>query len=92
MFFLTLDLRSDNGKNKGQRTKQMILEKALVCFGKKGFDGATLFELAKAAKTHKPLIIHYFKSIENLQVEALQFAARVGREFTVNFLETEKKT
>ena len=69
-------------ETKGQRTKRHILEKSLQCFVKHGFEGASLNELAKASKTHKPLIIHYFGSIKNLQFEVLQFAASTGTEFT----------
>jgi AcrR family transcriptional regulator len=78
-------------KAKGKKTKQMILEKSLQCFVKRGFEGASLFELAKSCNTHKPLIIHYYSTIENLQLEVLKFVAITGREFTMSFLASEQK-
>jgi len=55
-----------NTLTKGQRTRQRIIEAGFICFGRKGFQSATLDEVAKLSKTQRPAIIKYFGSKSGL--------------------------
>ncbi|HAP42855.1 MAG: hypothetical protein A2087_00120 [Spirochaetes bacterium GWD1_61_31] len=47
-------------------SKQRILEAAARIFAEKGFDGARVDEIAKAAQVNKALIYYYFKSKDEI--------------------------
>jgi AcrR family transcriptional regulator len=49
-----------------ERTRRRILEAARREFGKKGFDGARVGEIARQAGVNKGLIFYYFQSKEEL--------------------------
>ncbi|PGS51958.1 TetR/AcrR family transcriptional regulator [Bacillus sp. AFS041924] len=48
--------------NKGERTKQLILEKSKQLFAKNGYDGTTINQIAKESKISEATIYKYFKS------------------------------
>ena len=48
-----------------------IVERAAELFAKKGFDGASLSDLARACKTSKSLLYHYFPSKEDILFEVM---------------------
>jgi AcrR family transcriptional regulator len=52
--------------------RQAIVEKAALLYAKKGFDGASLADLARACKTSKSLIYHYFPSKEDILFEVME--------------------
>ena len=54
------------GNQRGEDTRQRILETALVLFGAEGFDGASTRELAERAGVNLPAIQYYFGSKEGL--------------------------
>ena len=54
-----------------ERTKQRILDAAAKEFVQKGFDGATLFDIAQRARVSKQLIHHHFRSKDNLFQDVL---------------------
>ncbi len=47
-------------------TKERIEEKAIAIFSEKGYDAASMRELAEASGVTKPVIYYYFNSKENL--------------------------
>lgn len=47
-------------------TERRILEAAIAVFGKKGFDGARIDEIAKTSGVNKAMIYYYFDSKEKL--------------------------
>lgn len=53
-------------------TKERILKAAEKEFAAKGFDGARLSTIAKAADVQQALIHHYFEDKENLRAEVLR--------------------
>jgi len=53
-------------------TKRRILEAAAAEFAKKGFDGARLGTIARAADVQQALIHHYFVDKERLHTEVVQ--------------------
>jgi AcrR family transcriptional regulator len=52
--------------------RQAIVEKAAQLYAKKGFDGASLADLARACKVSKSLIYHYFPSKEDILFEVME--------------------
>jgi len=56
--------------------RQAIVEKAALLYAKKGFDGASLADLARACKTSKSLIYHYFGSKEDILFEVMESHVR----------------
>lgn len=51
------------------KTRKKILRAASALFLKKGFDGVSISEIAKAAEINQSLIYHYFESKEGLWKE-----------------------
>ena len=54
-----------------EEVRDRIVVSALRCFAEKGYEGASLREIAEAARTTKPMIYYYFKSKEGLYVSTL---------------------
>jgi AcrR family transcriptional regulator len=52
-------------------TKQLILDSALKLFAEKGFDGASISRIAKAAEVNQALIYYYFKNKKAVLAEIL---------------------
>ncbi len=55
-----------------EKTKQKILQNALVLFAEKGFKGTSINDIAKAAGISKGLAYNYFKSKYDLMVSVLK--------------------
>ncbi len=49
-----------------------LVERAAALFAKKGFDGASLADLARACKVSKALLYHYFPSKEAILFEVME--------------------
>ncbi len=69
------------GRRTGRRpgaldTRQDILEAARTLFAERGYDGATVREVAKAAAVDPALIYHYFGSKQRLFVAAMEIPYR----------------
>jgi AcrR family transcriptional regulator len=66
---------------KGELTRDRIIEAGLRCFGRRGFQSATLDEIAKLSKTQRPAIIKYFGSKNGLlSACVMKILDRVGNE------------
>jgi AcrR family transcriptional regulator len=63
-------MSSDN--TAGSDGRRRILDAAREVFAKKGFDGARVDEIAKAAKANKALLYYYFDSKEKLLTELIR--------------------
>ena len=64
---------------KGERTRQRLLESAIACFVHLGWEGASVSELATAAKVDRALFNHYFRSKEMLIQECVAWFGVRGR-------------
>lgn len=56
---------------KGERSRQRILETAIVLFAERGFAGASVDEIVEASGVNKRMVYHYFGSKEKLFQAAL---------------------
>jgi AcrR family transcriptional regulator len=63
----------------------------LRCLCKLGFEGASLSELADAAKVNKGLMVHYFGTKERLFLALLEYVHAVDVEFTNAFMNQERE-
>ncbi len=61
-------------------TRDRICEAAFALFGEKGYDGASMSELAERVGLAKPSIYNYFKSKEELLVALVEEAMRQWKE------------
>ena len=64
-----LDLKSMRKNQKAEIRKPEILENYYQVLIEEGFEGASIGKIAKRMKIHPSLIIHYFKTKENMAVE-----------------------
>ena len=55
-----------------EKTKQKILENALLLFAEKGFKGTSINDIAKSAGISKGLAYNYFKSKYDLMISVLK--------------------
>ena len=53
--------------------KREILENYYQVLIEEGFEGASIGKIAKRMNIHPPLIIHYFKTKENMTIELVDF-------------------
>lgn len=72
--------RAGDASTKSARTRAKLLEKALVEFSKRGFEGARVDTIAAEAKINKAMIYHYFGSKDDLYVAVLEHAYEAIRE------------
>jgi AcrR family transcriptional regulator len=69
--------------SKGEHTRLAILEAGLAMASQFGLENVTIGELAKVTGTSKSGLFAHFQSKENLQVEIVDFAARLFSEDVV---------
>src|SRR5262245_32918276 len=65
---------------KGERTRQMIVERAAPVFNVYGYFGASMSDLIRETRIAKGGIYNHFESKEALAVEAFDFAVELVRE------------
>lgn len=65
---------------KGKETKMAILEAGLDMASKLGLEGVSIGALAKETNMSKSGLFAHFQSKENLQIEILEYAARIFSE------------
>jgi AcrR family transcriptional regulator len=78
--------QQSGGRRSGRRpgecsTRDGILEAARASFAERGYDRATIRDIAARAKVDPALVIHYFGSKEALFTEALQLPLQPGEVF-----------
>jgi AcrR family transcriptional regulator len=71
LLFSEIYLRYDEPKTK--RKAYSLLEAAIQCFDKKGFEDTTMEMIAREAGVTRPLLRHYFKDTRDLRETALKY-------------------
>jgi TetR/AcrR family transcriptional repressor of nem operon len=74
--------------NKGELTKERIIEAAAPVFNRNGFTGTSLSDLMAATGLQKGGIYRHFKSKEELAVAAFDYAWKVARQ--VRWMEVDE--
>src|SRR5437879_8896331 len=73
-FFKAVNLQSQRGLSRMpwiSTVRPFLLEKAIMLFGERGYNGVTTRDLARAADIAEGSIYNLFKSKENLYIAAL---------------------
>jgi AcrR family transcriptional regulator len=63
-------------RDRGSETRTQLLEAALDLFGRRGFDGASTREIAKAAGANLAAIVYHFGSKEALHIAVAEHVVR----------------
>lgn len=73
---------------KSEKTKKRILENAMSIFSKKGYDGTTTKEIAKASNVSEGTVFKYYDSKINLLITGiLEFLSKFGYKLFIKSLE-----
>jgi TetR/AcrR family transcriptional repressor of nem operon len=64
--------------NKGEQTRQRIIEEAAPIFNQRGFNGCSMHDLMEATGLEKGGLYRHFASKEELAVEAFRYALRIA--------------
>jgi len=70
-------------KRNKELTRKLILDTALDKFAEKGFDGASISQIAKAAKVNQALIYYYFENKQAIIAELLNEFIDTANSFLV---------
>lgn len=68
-------MRRRHVTTKGERTKQHIIQQAILLFSKNSFKNVTIRQIAKEASISPALIYKYFDTQEDLYYAAMQYAS-----------------
>ncbi|MCX7746156.1 MAG: TetR/AcrR family transcriptional regulator [Clostridia bacterium] len=80
----------DDLKNAEYPAKRKILNAAREVFAERGYDGASISEIAKRAGVNKALPFYYFESKENILKEVIRFGAKETLERKEAFMRSSK--
>ena len=61
---------------RGERSRELILESAILLFAERGFDGVSLDDISGRAGAKRPLILYHFKSKDELWRTAAEQVSR----------------
>jgi AcrR family transcriptional regulator len=76
---------------KNRRRAFALLEAAVQCFDKKGFEHVTLKMIAREAGVSPPLLKHYFSDLEEIREMALKYIRVIGQKVVVDALREENR-
>ncbi|MEQ1875630.1 MAG: TetR/AcrR family transcriptional regulator [Bdellovibrionia bacterium] len=77
---------------KSQRRRLQIVETAIECFSKYGFENTTYERIAAACKVTRPLIIHYFPEKDSLLLMVITYIRANLQNFAVAAIRKETTT
>lgn len=69
---------------KARRKAFMLLESAIQCFARKGFDGVTLEMIAREAGVTRPLLKHYFENLNDIELCVLKYIRLIFQKIAVD--------
>jgi AcrR family transcriptional regulator len=75
---------------KARRKAFSILEAAINCFARKGFDGTTQEMIAREAGVTRPLLRHYFEDPANLQEIAIKYIRLIFQKMAIDAMSSGK--
>lgn len=76
---------------KAKRRAFSILEAAITCFDRKGFENVTLKSIAREAAVSAPLLRHYFTDLKEIRETSLKYIRLLAQKFVVNSIGTEQR-
>lgn len=63
----------EGGNQRGEDTRAKIVEAALKEFGERGFEGASMREIANVAGVNAPALVYYFNNKEGLYLACAEY-------------------
>jgi AcrR family transcriptional regulator len=78
--------------SKSQLRKFQIIEGAVRCYAKMGLDKTTFDQIAKEAKTSRSLLLHYFKTKEEILFIAAQYVRKLFQERAITAIQKGRST
>ena len=88
-FILFTEIYSKLTEPKSKRKAFYILEAAIQCFAKSGFDAVTLEMIAREAGVTRPLLRHYFADGNDLRTTALKYIRVLFQRLAVDAVKKE---
>jgi AcrR family transcriptional regulator len=76
---------------KGERTREAILERAVILFNRKGYAGASMSDIMEATGLQKGGIYNHFKSKDALAVEAFEYGFNVTGKALLRYIQGRTK-
>jgi len=67
---------AEGGYQRGEETRERIVEAALGIFGERGYDGASTREIAAAAGVNAPALQYYFDNKEGVYVACIEYIVK----------------
>ena len=76
---------------KARRKSFSILENAIACFDKKGFENVTFQMIARESAITPPSLRHYFKNLEEIRTLSLQYCHLIAQNLIVKAMTNESE-
>ena len=89
-FLLFADLYNRLEEPKAKRRAFMLLEAAIQCFSRNGFENVTLQMIAHEAGVTRPLLRHYFNDLDDIRETSVKYIRLLFQKIAVNELEKGK--
>lgn len=89
-FILFSELYDRYSDVKRRRKAFLLIETAIQCFDKKGFEITTLKMIAREAAVTSPLFKHYFKDLNEIRETALKYIKVIAQKMVVDATQAAK--
>jgi len=89
-YLLFAEIYQRLGSAKAKRKAYGIIESALQCLARKGFDQVSLEMISREAGVSRPLLKHYFEGIEEIRLFAIKYVRLLFQKFVIDAVEKEQ--
>jgi AcrR family transcriptional regulator len=87
LLFADIYLRLEEPKSK--RKAFGLLEAAITCYAKKGFEAVTMEMIAREAGVTRTLLLHYFEDGSEIRELAIKYIRLMMQKIAIDFMESE---
>lgn len=85
-YILFIELYNRLEEPKAKRRAFFILEAAISCFAKKGFESVSMEMIAREAGVTRPLVKYYFKDLQDIQITAVKYIRLLFQKYAIEAL------
>jgi len=79
-------------ESKNKRKAFSLLESAITCFSRRGFENVTLTMIAREAGVTRPLLRHYFEDYNDIQLISIKYIRLHFQKLALSHMEKAKTT
>ncbi len=90
-FLLFSEIYSRFDEPKTKRKAFALLEAAIQCFDRKGFEGTTLNMIAREAGISRPLLNHYFKGMQEIRETSIKYIRVLFQKIAVDAMSKSER-